>query len=241
MKTTKTYSIEESIYRAFDSLTTEKNINKSSFIEDIIKKFLKDNDMDYIDKLYSLRADPSRVVTVISQDSTYYTLDDGSKIQKVLFMLIFKECEPINPNEFFNKSNTIFEKLAEDIKKIDASKIDTNIKINEEFKEFNVNNVTSIFDNMKKDSAIWEPYRFKTECMRDQVDLLYRINDKYKTGRYVIEMNDSYIKDVCFDLIDLMKLEFSNGEKEYDLQQLLINILTGYKDYWWSKSTEKAF
>jgi hypothetical protein len=239
MKTTKTYSIEESIYRAFDSLTTEKNINKSSFIEDSIKKFLKDNDMDFIDKLYSLRADPSRVVTVISQDSAYYILDDGSKIQKILFMLIFKECDPINPNEFFNKSNPIFEKLVEDIKKIDASKIDTNIKINEEFKEFNVNNVSSIFDNMKKNSNIWGTYR--TEFRKEQVDILNKINDKYKTGRYVIEMNDSYIKDVCFDIIDLMKLEFSNGEKEYDLQQLLINILAGYKNTWWSKSAEKAF
>jgi hypothetical protein len=118
MKTTKTYSIEESIYKAFDTLTTAKNINKSSFIEDYIKKFLKDNDMDYVDKLYSLKENPNHVVTVISQDNIYYFLDDGSKIQKILFMQIFKESESINPTEFFKKSEPILEKLGEDIKNL---------------------------------------------------------------------------------------------------------------------------
>lgn len=42
MKMTKTYSIEESLYNIFDSLTSEKNINKSSFFEDAIKKYIKD-------------------------------------------------------------------------------------------------------------------------------------------------------------------------------------------------------
>ena len=68
MKIQKTYSIEESIYNAFDSLTNEKNINKSLFIEEYIKKFLKDNDMDFVDKLYYLREKPDHIVRVTSQE-----------------------------------------------------------------------------------------------------------------------------------------------------------------------------
>lgn len=124
MKTTKTYSIEESIYRAFDSLTTDRNINKSSFIEDCIKNFLKENDMDFVDKLYSLKENPAHTVTVLSQDLSFYFLSDGSKMQKILFMQCFKECAPINPDEFFSKSTPIFENLVEKIKKIDDSKVD---------------------------------------------------------------------------------------------------------------------
>ena len=156
MKTTKTYSIEGSIYNAFDSLTTEKNINKSSFIEDCIKKFLKDNDMDFVDKLYCLKTNPDHIVTVISQDSTYYILDDGSKIQRILFMQIFKELSPINPDEFFSKSNPILENIAEEIKNI---KISDYIVNDEQF------------------------YKDKTKIQN--INLLNEINNNYNSSKYL--------------------------------------------------------
>ena len=105
MKVTKTYSIEESIYNAFDYLTTEKKINKSSFIEDLIRKYLKDNDMDFIDKLYFLKSNPEHVVSVVSQDASFYQLNDGSRINKILFMTIFDEVTPVEPDAFLNSSN----------------------------------------------------------------------------------------------------------------------------------------
>lgn len=226
MKTQKSYSIDESIYKAFDSLTTEKNINKSSFIEDCIKKFLKDNDMDYVGKLYSLRANPSHTVTVISQDSIFYTLDDGSKIQKILFMLIFKECEPINPNEFFSKSTPIFENLVEEIKKIDDSKVDdfSNEKSSNKYIEDLIEQAHRYFSgsNIK-------------EVTRENIDMLNEINNNFKSGKI------SDIKDICYTLIDLMKLDFITGSKEHSLQCLLIEILTKKKNNWWKESEEKQF
>jgi len=118
-KTTKTYSIENSVYSAFDILASDKNINKSSFIVECIKKLLKENNINYIDKLYTSRSNPDVVVTVISQDDTYYYLNDGSKIQIILFMQNFKEYESVNPDNFFNKSKKTFEKIVNDIKNSD--------------------------------------------------------------------------------------------------------------------------
>ena len=168
MKTTKTYSIEESIYSAFDSLTTEKNINKSSFIEDCIKKFLKKNDMDFVDKIYSLRTNPDHIVTVLSQDLSFYFLSDGSKMQKILFMQCFKECEHVNPNEFFSKSAPIFENIVEKIKHIDESKVDdfTNVTAS-------LDSIFGIYENR------YGVERAK-EIRRADVDLLNEINNNYK-------------------------------------------------------------
>jgi hypothetical protein len=191
MKTTKTYSIEGSIYNAFDSLTTEKNINKSSFIEDCIKKFLKDNDMDFVDKLYCLKTNPDHIVTVISQDSTYYILDDGSKIQRILFMQIFKELSPINPDEFFSKSNPILENIAEEIKNI---KISDYIVNDEQF------------------------YKDKTKIQN--INLLNEINNNYNSSKYLtadikeIYYDLIYLQNLIFDTnekeYDLQQLLIKN-------------------------------
>jgi len=43
MRVPKTYSIEESVYESFDEITAKMNINKSSFIEDKIINFIKEN------------------------------------------------------------------------------------------------------------------------------------------------------------------------------------------------------
>lgn len=43
MKESRTYSIDNEVYQSFDELTTKMNINKSSFIEDKIINFVKEN------------------------------------------------------------------------------------------------------------------------------------------------------------------------------------------------------
>ena len=207
MKIQRSYTIEESIYNAFDSLTTEKNINKSSFIEDSIKKYLKDNDMDFIDKLFALRANPSHTVTVTSQDLSFYFLSDGSKMQKILFMQIFKECDIVNPNEFFNKSNPALENIVEKIKNIDESKIN-------EYPNSPAS-LDSFFNNVK--NGFYENYGLK----REQVDILNEINNNYKAGEYINKTADQ----LCEVLLNVIQLDFNPGEKEYDLQQFLIKIL----------------
>ena len=108
-KITKTYSVDQKIYEAFDQVADSKNINKSSFIENCINKFLDDNDMGHVDKVYVSRVDPKYSVTIKRQDDTSYYLNDGSKMSKILFMQTFKEVEQVNPNEFFN--NTLADRL----------------------------------------------------------------------------------------------------------------------------------
>lgn len=219
MKIQKTYYIEESISNAFDSLTTERKINKSSFIEDIIKKFLKDNDMDFIDKLYSLKTNPNHIVTVTSQDSIYYYLNDGSKIQKILFMQIFKECEAVNPTEFFNKYTTIFENLGEKIKSIDETKV-------EDFPKKSHSSFESILDKME------DIYKNSTEnsvlkiIKQEEIDKLNDINKRYKSGEFI---NKSRL-EICEVLVHLMQFNFKYGESEYELQQSLIEIFNKLKD-----------
>lgn len=216
MKAQKWYTIEDSIYKAFDILTTEKNINKSLFIEDYIKKFLKDNDMDYVDKLYSLKENPNHVVSVISQDSTYYFLDDGSKIQKILFMQIFKECEAVNPNDFFKKSEPILEKIVEKIKNIDETKISETTENNKSSLD-SVMNIMNIMNN---------EYNSSIQNKNEQISLLNEINNIYKTKTYLSMSR----LEICEIIIKLMYINFDVDSHEYKLQQLLISLFSDLKD-----------
>ena len=113
-KITKTYSVDQKIYEAFDQVAEEKNINKSSFIENCINKFLDDNSMGHVDRVYVSRVNPGYSVTIKRSDDTFYYLNDDSKISKILFMQSFKEVEQVDPNEFFNNSDIA--KNAENIK-----------------------------------------------------------------------------------------------------------------------------
>lgn len=218
MKVQKTYSIEESIYNAFDSLTNERKINKSSFIEDIIKKYLKDNDMDFVDKLYSLKTNPDHIVTVTSQDTTYYYLSDGSKIQKILFMQIFKECEAVNPTEFFNKYTSIFENLGNKIRTIDESKVEDYPKTSHSSFE----SILNMMDDKYKES-VENP--ILKEIRQEQINKLDDINKRYKSGEFI---NKSRL-EICEVIIHLMQLNFIYGESEYILQHSLIEIFNKLK------------
>lgn len=42
-RTTRTFSIDDSLYKEFYRIVQEKNINKSRLIEDMIKKFVDEN------------------------------------------------------------------------------------------------------------------------------------------------------------------------------------------------------
>ena len=106
-KITKTYSVDQKIYEAFDNITEEKSINKSSFIEGCINKFLDENNMGHVDKVYVSRVDPGYAVTIKRKDDTFYYLSDGSKISIIFFMQTFKEVEQVEPNEFFNGSGSV--------------------------------------------------------------------------------------------------------------------------------------
>lgn len=209
MKTTKTYSIDESLYSAFDLLTTERNINKSSFIEDLIKKYLKDNDMEFVNKIYESRFNPDSIVTVLTQDSTYYMLSDGSKIQKILFMQNFKEVEGVQPSEFFKKSEQyLANSLVEQIKQIDVDSIvhdelrfTTKTTIKEE----------AVVSGVKKSDS-------------DEKEL-FIIDHNFKTNKY-LEFSKTKI---CEIIVQLNKMKFKD-EKDENHKELLIKIFTIRKD-----------
>ncbi len=104
-KITKTYSIDQKIYEAFEEVADENNINKSSFIEGCINKYLSDNNYGYVDKEYSLKTDMSYKVKIRKQDETFCYLNDGSKIPIILFMQMYKEVENSNSNSNEYKSS----------------------------------------------------------------------------------------------------------------------------------------
>ena len=124
MKITKTYSIEESVFNAFDRMSKRKNINKSSFIEDAIQAYLEECGIDYVDKLYCSKLNKDFIVQILDQDDTYYNLSDGSKIQRILFMQLFEEVRGVDPEVFMNQSEKVFEEIANVIKKIDTEKLE---------------------------------------------------------------------------------------------------------------------
>jgi hypothetical protein len=99
-KITKTYSVDQKIYEAFEQVADENNINKSSFIEGCINKYLNDNNRGYTDKIYVLKTNPTSVVSIRKQDDTFCYLNDGSKIPIILFMQAYKEVDASNFNEY---------------------------------------------------------------------------------------------------------------------------------------------
>jgi hypothetical protein len=99
-KITKTYSVDQKIYEAFEQVADENNINKSSFIEGCINKYLNDNNKGYTGKIYVLKTNPMSVVSIRKQDDTFCYLNDGSKIPIILFMQAYKEVDASNFNEY---------------------------------------------------------------------------------------------------------------------------------------------
>lgn len=103
-KITKTYSVDEKIYEAFEQVADSKNINKSSFIEGCINKYLEDNNRHGVSKVFELKTDPNYKVSIMRQDDTFYYLNDGSKMPIILFMQMYRETSQVN-DEFSNFRN----------------------------------------------------------------------------------------------------------------------------------------
>jgi len=115
-KTTKTYSINKKTYEMFDRVCKNNNINKSSFIESMIKDYLSENlDYDY-EELYQSKMDEDYAVSIIGSDDTFFDLSDGSRISKIMFYHNFEGCELIDPEEFFDQSPA--EKIVESVRKM---------------------------------------------------------------------------------------------------------------------------
>lgn len=236
-KITKTYSIEESIYSAFDFLTTEKNINKSSFIEDLINKYLKDNNLEIVDKTYALKSDKNHIVTVLAQDESYYSLSDGSKIRKKLFMHTFTPIDSINPetffsspstkNEkvdcvypetFFNMNNKLYEDIVDELRKIDTYNI----------KDHDQPNKSDACENTLYDIfAKYSPNTPEsTETIENKI-MLTNMYSKYKDGGFATKSK----LELCDAIIKVSAMNFSDHDRDYcELRTEMIKQLTNYKN-----------
>jgi hypothetical protein len=130
MKTTKTYSIDDKTYQMFDLLCKKNSINKSSFIESCIKKYLKENLGFDIDDLYQLKENRDYIVSILDRDETYFDLSDGSRIPQILFYQIYELFPRLDSDEFFNKKNAL-NKIADVIEKTKETEEKWDIKLEE--------------------------------------------------------------------------------------------------------------
>ena len=118
-KITKTYSIQESIYKRFDELCKDKNINRSRFIETKINEFIIENWTSSLEGVYSFMGTEQYVkVTKVEIDDgiSYVILSNGNKLNLDDFEKIYTE-KMVDPNEFFTgkKERDIFNKNQDSI------------------------------------------------------------------------------------------------------------------------------
>lgn len=84
-KDTKTYSVDKATYELFDQVCKKNSINKSAFIENSIKDYLKENLGYDNEELYCSRENNEYIVSIINKDDTYFKLSDGTTIPQILF------------------------------------------------------------------------------------------------------------------------------------------------------------
>lgn len=221
MKTTKTYSIEESLYDSFDNFANENNLNKSSFFEDAIKKYLSDNELEVIGIDYELKTDSNYIVTLLSQNKIVCNLKNGDKIQRTLFYDIFKPVIGVDPNEFFSRTASIFEDILNKVKN-DVTDVfpDSLVSHTKNIKTYDTNHeikidikspITSISDANEID---------------EQVTELSHINTDFRNLEYLTKSKF----DICKIIVKLKLMNFYDDKKSEELRDLLIHIYTEHKD-----------
>ena len=103
MKIKKNYIIEEGIYNSFDELMDELNLNKSDFIEEQIKNFIKENG----------RKSPIIIKIIIGeydqQLSFVQKLEKGNMISFGFFEMKYLEPSRIDGSPIFKLDWSIFE------------------------------------------------------------------------------------------------------------------------------------
>ena len=217
MKITKTYSIEDDIYKSFDKLTNVLNINKSSIIEDKIKDYLKDNGIsDY--KTYFLISNPDYEVTIESQDDNFIFLSDGSKILKQVFNSSFKvvdRIDPIDPVSFFKSSPLIIKLLMPNMDKfILTSKLDDKLtfdKLDKLEDKIFIRNIDNKLYKVVNDKKSWVRLRPNDYMDRKHTELFKRL--KEHKGDFQTAHDDIFKME---EDIDMKKDTFLSEYKPYN-------------------------
>jgi len=221
MKTIKTYSIDETLYNAFDTLATEKNINKSSFFEDAIKKYLKENNLEIVGEDYRLKTNDAYIVTILSQNDKMCNLSNGDKIQRGLFYDLFMPVDGVDPDEFFGRSNKVLEEVFSKVKTLNPDEVgDINcVPTNELYRKSLFNSINS---ETKSDNCIVSIIKETAEDVKE----LFNMNHNYHTKEYF-----KYTKrEICEIIIKLKKMKFDMDNSSDNLRNLLVDIYVIYKD-----------
>ena len=218
------FNITEHLYRSFDAITTEKNINKNIFLEESIIELLKKHNLYIIDKRYSLITDETYIVNVLYEENNTYILSDGSKIIKRLFEQLFKEYNGVDPNEFFNSSINVFDTLISkivneekeierDVKTVDPKDFFDSTQLNlTDFQKFNLNEIKSKplkFNDFESDDDLIRKKMVKILGIKKLVD-----------SKEYYSKNKEELKKIIGELSDIKFMDNSNS--------VLINSL--YKD-----------
>jgi len=220
MKTIKTYSIDETLYDAFDTLASEKNINKSSFFEDAIKKYLKENNLEIVGEDYRLKTNDAYIVTILSQNDKICNLSSGDKIQRRLFYDLFMPVDGVNPEEFFGSNNKVLEDVFNKVKKLNPDDVgDINCVPTNEFYSKDLFNV---INTENKSDDIVSTIKESAEDVKE----LFKINYNYKSKEY---LNCSKL-EICDIIIKLKIMTFEYDNSSDNLRNLLVDIYTIYKD-----------
>jgi len=91
----KTFSIDEKLYKRFESICKTKNLNKSAVLQAAIKDFVAENfDVDK-DVLYRLKVNPdAELVKVEKKEKDFIILNNGNRINIFDFEILYESQDP---------------------------------------------------------------------------------------------------------------------------------------------------
>jgi len=100
MKTTKSFSIEDTIYKKFESICDTKSINKSLFLQNAIKKFVDDNyDINILDSFKLKNSDDNDFQKVSksywdeSFEKRYVVFENGNQLDIDTFDKLYEKID----------------------------------------------------------------------------------------------------------------------------------------------------
>lgn len=93
-KVTRTYSVEDNLYKIFDTMCKEQNINKSSFVQNCLSSFVLDRAKKDMLYEYYKNGNGDKLFRIIGIDKTddwdiIYRLDDDTDIKYEDFVVDF--------------------------------------------------------------------------------------------------------------------------------------------------------
>ena len=221
MKITKTYSIDEKIYQEFDELSKKFNINKSSFFEEKILDFIRENE-ETTSIFHGISCNKNLYHTPDRRLKKWSPISDALKVtDKKIKQIICDYAEyhqfQINLNEFKEKMGFIKKLDSYEMQDLVPSSCkilsqlnlkDKNIILKEDISptEFNIP-LTNKEYNFLKNKKITEEFYFVNNLMKKIVDYINKELET-KNNLYITILVDSLtIESTKFILTSRIHIE----------------------------------